>query len=665
MKYAALLVLAIFCSSIINAQEKHALVVGISNYPSFPEPVLASSRDVKMVERMLLTQGFLESNIQKLCEEEATSDALHNNFSTLINRVEASDIVYFHFSGHGRRVIDQFEKDESDGYDESLVMYNASNTGSSIIRRNESGQKEFPVTDVLSTNGYFLDDQLNYYLNRLREKLGGSGEIIVVLDCCHSGTGTRDVGDSKTIHRGIAEPFAPEGYSSNSGFDTTWYAVDLNYKKIEGLASLTSYFGCKASETNKEYKLNEQTNIGALTYFFCKAIAELDSNSTHRNLYSKIRQMNLRRELSSPQHMLYNSDNSDALIFNGTLIEQEASYSLSELYESQAVIEGGLIHGFMEGDTIGFFENTTTSVKGKEPEFKGVIHSLEVSKAKVNLLTYRDNHKMNDHVLFRAFQIGWNKAPLSVRVKLDFDSKKFRKLNKELRLFFSQELHVFLASNQNIEIDNENPDIVITDSITDSGLGIILKLAKNNISLRSMEPISVSNSDLKEEILKLLLNEVKLKNFLFLDLDDDKLDLKIEFNSERIIESGDTLPLKISNNSNRTIYWSFLNIDVNHEMSFVTKWLSIDANESFETILTPSCEGASCGESDLVFIFSFNKIDGIDNLTKMGSSLAGKRSVSKHPFYEYFDNSIEGGTRGGTMKPKSITLRHHSIEMVP
>ena len=40
-----------------------------------------------------------------------------------------------------------------------------------------------------------MDDELNEYLYRLRQKVGREGQIIVIADACHSGGGSRAVDD--------------------------------------------------------------------------------------------------------------------------------------------------------------------------------------------------------------------------------------------------------------------------------------------------------------------------------------------------------------------------------------------------------------------------------------------------------------------------------------
>ena len=48
---------------------------------------------------------------------------------------------------------------------------------------------------------------------------------------------------------------------------------------------------------------------------------------------------------------------------------------------------------------------------------------------------------------------------------------------------------------------------------------------------------------------------------------------------------------------------------MNHTMSFANNkgWNVLASEASIEYDFSASCEGMSCGESDLVFIFSFNK----------------------------------------------------------
>ena len=52
---------------------------------------------------------------------------------------------------------------------------------------------------VISSAPPFSDDELNGALTDVRKKLGPNGHLIVLLDACHSGTGTRGSGMAGSV----------------------------------------------------------------------------------------------------------------------------------------------------------------------------------------------------------------------------------------------------------------------------------------------------------------------------------------------------------------------------------------------------------------------------------------------------------------------------------
>ncbi|MBK8643901.1 MAG: caspase family protein [Saprospiraceae bacterium] len=105
---------------------KKALIVAIGTYPASSNITsLHSLNDIPLIQSALSKLGFEEKNILILEDGQATKENIVKALeSQLYNNLKQGDICYFHFSGHGQQVQD-FNGDESDGYDEALVPYDA------------------------------------------------------------------------------------------------------------------------------------------------------------------------------------------------------------------------------------------------------------------------------------------------------------------------------------------------------------------------------------------------------------------------------------------------------------------------------------------------------------------------------------------------------------
>ncbi len=106
---------------------------------------------------------------------DATREKIRLAFTDLAKRTRPEDQFVFHYSGHGTQIADVRPFDEPDGRDEALCPWDANADGENLIR----------------------DDELGVWLDDLPAR-----RIMVILDCCHAGTGTKDAGDDpETVSR--------------------------------------------------------------------------------------------------------------------------------------------------------------------------------------------------------------------------------------------------------------------------------------------------------------------------------------------------------------------------------------------------------------------------------------------------------------------------------
>jgi hypothetical protein len=180
----ALLGLLLFLWSASWAGTQRALLIGISNYQSGLPPLAGSRNDVLLIRELLAQKyGFDRANIRIMIDEEATRAGIFAAVRELSEVAAPDDIVLIHYSGHGSQAPDT-NGDEPDGKDETILPYDSRMPG---------------IPDI-------TDDDLNALIGSFR-----SESVIVVLDSCHSGTGTRS-GPSQVAQRWVAPDTRRELY---------------------------------------------------------------------------------------------------------------------------------------------------------------------------------------------------------------------------------------------------------------------------------------------------------------------------------------------------------------------------------------------------------------------------------------------------------------------
>lgn len=149
-----------------------AFVVGISDYIHLEDgeggDLVGAEFDARRVRDVLvMARGFPEQNVRMLLNHDATKAAIEEGITDwLVENARPGDNVVIWYSGHGSQMWDE-DGDEDDGLDETLAP-----------------------ADVLpqDTRNDISDDELNRWLGMLP-----TDNVVVVLDNCNSGTGTRDV----------------------------------------------------------------------------------------------------------------------------------------------------------------------------------------------------------------------------------------------------------------------------------------------------------------------------------------------------------------------------------------------------------------------------------------------------------------------------------------
>lgn len=139
-----------------TGNNKHALLIGVEDYPGTANDLGYTVDDVVDVREALMTNsGFGADDIFTLTDSYATRAQIESAITGWLDSVEnPGDTVVIYYSGHGSNVADVAPIDEADGRDETIYVY----------------------------DGNIRDDELDSWVASLE-----STRIIVGFDSCYSG----------------------------------------------------------------------------------------------------------------------------------------------------------------------------------------------------------------------------------------------------------------------------------------------------------------------------------------------------------------------------------------------------------------------------------------------------------------------------------------------
>ena len=247
-----LLIISLLClvSLVASAQRKRAFMVGISHYDTaltgYQWNNINGVEDVNLLSPILKKQGF---TLTTLLDEQATYDNITNQLSRFAEKTKKGDIVYLHFSAHGQPVEDT-NGDEEDGWDEAIIPIDA---------------YKLYKKSVYEGKKHLLDDQLNKYVQKIREKIGPTGFLYVVIDACHAGTSSR--ANDETV-RGTKVGFT---YNNKVFKPSTQKKSHYKIETTPKMSNVMYLEACRPEQVNMEIKVKDK-RYGPLSYNIAQAL---------------------------------------------------------------------------------------------------------------------------------------------------------------------------------------------------------------------------------------------------------------------------------------------------------------------------------------------------------------------------------------------------------
>jgi hypothetical protein len=258
---------------------RKALLVGINDYPGTQNDLQGCVNDITNVFDILVKYfSFLPADIVLLSDSRARKSAIINGLKSLLAAGKDGDTLIFHYSGHGSQVSD-VEGDETDGKDEVICPY------------------DFDWED-----GFIKDDDLASLISGIRKGV----RLEVILDSCHSGTGTREIIlDRRSLAAAVPERMDPVSLWGSTHCIRPRYLApppdvalraDESFGRELPLRRIASsdppdhvlWSACRSDQYSADAEIGGKP-AGAFTYYFCRHVRNTQGRVTRDQLLKLVR----------------------------------------------------------------------------------------------------------------------------------------------------------------------------------------------------------------------------------------------------------------------------------------------------------------------------------------------------------------------------------------
>lgn len=352
----------------------HALLVGIDQYPEPAHRLAGCRNDVAAFEELLTLRVEPERlRLLTLVDEQATRDNVIAAFRAHLGKAKAGDSVLFYYAGHGsrERSPEVFWTVEPDRLDETLVLWDSRQPG-----------------------GWDLADK---ELAALIRPLAAAGaHVAVILDSCHSGSGTRAFASGMKVRRfpldvrdRPLESFLPEvqAVASARASESGWDLGD------DGRHVLLA--ACCDDQEAAEYRTGG-AHRGAFSWYLLEALRQSPGAPTYRDLAASVRaRVAANVQGQEPQVEATVDADLDRSFIEGAIQPRGKAFYAAES-EGEWWMDGGTIHGVPapvagESATVALFDALGETSSAKESvaaaevvEVQATRSSLRVTRGALN-----------------------------------------------------------------------------------------------------------------------------------------------------------------------------------------------------------------------------------------------------------------------------------------
>ncbi|MGQ0737429.1 MAG: caspase family protein [Bacteroidota bacterium] len=636
------------------AQTKRALIIAIGNYDYEKNgwPPINALNDVPLIQTALEKQDFPAANIKTLTDEMATRAGIEKALDDLVKSSGPGDVVVIHISSHGQQLEDDNLSEEMDGLDEAIVPYGATYSIDKSIYNKVAA-------------GYFRDDAFGEIVTQLRNKLGKNGDVLVSIDACHSGSGTRG---GVALARGNNSPMVSDNFAKKKlpAKDAAGVFKENTRTKLStNAATYVVISGAQAQELNYECLDDQNRSVGSLSYAFSKAITSLEGKITYRTLFARIEEV--MREKAPKQKPVLEGDGIDRELFGGKYLRQLPYVTINAEGSNNIniVLKAGTVSGATIGSVVSFYPAGTTDPAGKDPLAKGKVISATNFTSTVKLDTKDDGLvKKMPWAFITETVYGNNTIKLGLDSLGAVENKSVREILKDFQLVeINPKCELYIGKSETgtgHALRYANTGTVFTDEIDISNAQTLKDELKKYDRFRYLQNLKFTEKGLSARVELVFLDEKE-------NVDYAKLKSRTQFGRLEL-KVGDTVYLKIINTGLKKFYVNIVDIqpdgkinpiipnkglkDINenpapirYDQCFVNKGDSLFFKDLSITI------GPPLGEEIFKVFLSGDPLDLEEILTTNNDTNSQSRGVLNNLAKIFKDSQVNAtGTRGGEGK---------------
>lgn len=378
----------------------YALVVAINEYPLPHHKLRGCVNDATAMIEFLTSRcrtSDTEVHIKHLLDEDATRQNIIDGFMGHLTQAKPDDVTVFYYCGHGAQepCPVEFKYLEPDGLNQSIVCVDS--------------------RDPFNPNGRDLaDKELGYLVGHVSNST--NSHMVVIMDCCHSGGGTRAVGGDTPIKtRQIEVNNKPRAldtfiFYNDPNFESWRFGNEIRIPK----GKHTLLGSARGSQTAKETVFDGKQH-GAFTFALTQVLQEAKDALSYQEIINRVEAKVIDRVPDqNPQlEIILKEGETDAGLemnksfLGGAVLPKPDYYTISYSQKQKSwLMNAGGVNGLPkrtpEPITLAIFDKNENEFKFENAKCKAKIESVGTQESKIVFegFTADENEQYRAKIMF-------------------------------------------------------------------------------------------------------------------------------------------------------------------------------------------------------------------------------------------------------------------------